>query len=91
MKNSTLKPHKVFLSDQEYQAICKQAGNAGLPFSAYARETLMNRKTSSEAPLRQALASKLPEFENIIKTIPNNIEAKDDLTMWGNETWQLLW
>ena len=30
MKNSTLKPHKVFLSDQEYQAICKQAENAGL-------------------------------------------------------------
>ena len=69
MKKSTLKPHKVFLSDQEYQAIWKQAGNAGLP--------LMNRKTSSEAPLRQALASKLPEFENIIKNIPNTIEAKD--------------
>ena len=40
MKNSTLKPHKVFLSDEEYQAICKQAENAGLPFSAYARDTL---------------------------------------------------
>ena len=90
MKNSTLKPHKVFLSDEEYQAICKQAENAGLPFSTFSRETLMNRKTSSEAPLRQALASKLPKFENIIKTIPNNIEAKDNLTMWGDETWQLL-
>ena len=90
MKNSTLKPHKVFLSDQEYQAICKQAENAGLPFSTFARETLMNRKTSSEAPLRQALASKLPEFENIIKTIPNNIEAKDNLIDWGNEAWQFL-
>ena len=90
MKKSTLKPHKVFLSDQEYQAICKQAEKAGLPFSAYARETLMNRKTSSEAPLRQALASKLPEFENLIKDIPNNIEAKENLINWGNEAWQFL-
>ena len=90
MKKSTLKPHKVFLSDQEYQAICKQAENAGLPFSTYAREALMNRKISSEAPLRQALASKLPEFENIIKAIPNNIEAKDNLINWGNEAWQFL-
>ena len=90
MKNSTLKPHKVFLSNEEYQAICKRAENAGLPFSAYARETLMNRKTSSEAPLRQALASKLPEFENLIKDTPNNIEAKENLINWGNEAWQFL-
>ena len=61
---------------------------ARLPF--FKKSAPKHRKTSSEAPLRQALASKLPKFENIIKTIPNNIEAKDNLTMWGDETWQLL-
>ena len=38
MESTRRKSYKVSLSDEEYQYVMQSASNAGLPFSAYARE-----------------------------------------------------
>lgn len=90
MESTRRKSYKVSLSDEEYQYVMKAANYAGLPFSAYARECLMNRTVQGEAPLRQSLARLLPQLTNILYHSDNDKDMREELKKWGNKTWQLL-
>ncbi|MBQ1389244.1 MAG: hypothetical protein IIY78_06410 [Clostridia bacterium] len=90
MESTRRKSYKVSLSDEEYQYVMQAANDAGLPFSAYAMECLMNRTVQGEAPLRQSLARLLPQFTNILYHSDNDKDMREELKKWGNKTWQLL-
>ena len=90
MESTRRKSYKVSLSDEEYQYVMQSASDAGLPFSAYARERLMNRTVQGEAPLRQSLARLLPQLTNILYHSDNDKDMREELKKWGNKTWQLL-
>ena len=90
MPRIKLRPHKVFMTDEEYERVRVNASQAGCNFSSYARIVLGGKAVPSEVKLRRELAAALPAHANLINKLPDNLPVKKQFIEWEENSWQIL-
>ena len=90
MPRIKLRPHKVYMTDEEYERVQTKAAHAGCDFSSYARTVLGGKAVSSEIKLRRELAAVLPAHANLINKLPDNLPVKKQFIEWEENVWLLL-